>query len=53
MVKLSNNDKLIGFKFVLPLFYPFDPPMVFVDEPEDELVVDMLDYLDPGNRIMF
>ena len=33
--------------------YPADAPLVYLDEPEDKQVVDMVDYLDQGNVIMF
>jgi hypothetical protein len=33
--------------------FPHDAPFVFLDEPELSEVVDMVDYLDSGNRIMF
>ena len=33
--------------------YPVDAPLVYLDEPEDKQVVDMVDYLDQGNVIMF
>ena len=42
-----------GFKFVLPSTYPQFPPLVFLDEPENALVTEMIDYIDQGNAIEF
>ena len=44
---------MLGFKFVTPQDYPKSPPFAFLDEKEDAEVVEMVDYLDKGNRIMF
>ena len=33
--------------------YPVEAPLAYLDEPENQEVVDMIDYLDKGNRIMF
>lgn len=49
----SGVTKLLGFKFVLPHHYPSTAPLAFLDEPEREEIIDMVDYLDSGNRIMF
>ena len=49
----TGKDKLLGFKFVLPFQYPLSAPLVFLDEPENKEVIDMIDYLDKGNRINF
>lgn len=38
---------------MLPEGYPGNAPIVFLDEPEVEEIVEMIDYLDSGNRIMF
>ena len=57
--KLSINlqemgkQRPMGFKFVLPVNYPASAPYVYLDEPENQEVIDMIDYLDSGNRIMF
>lgn len=55
MVKLpsTNKDKFLGFKFVLPINYPVDAPLVYLDEPVNQEVIDMIDYLEAQNRIMF
>ena len=45
--------KDIGFKFVLPNMYPQAAPIAMLDEPEKADVIEMVDYLDKGNRIMF
>lgn len=54
-MKLSQTgkDKFLGFKFVCPQNYPNVAPFAFLDEVEDPEVVEMVDYLDAGNRIMF
>ena len=54
-IKLPQSDKykMLGFKFVLPQTYPDNAPLVFLDEQERAEVVEMIDYLDKGNRIMF
>ena len=44
---------MLGFKFVTPQDYPRSAPFAFLDEKEDAEVVEMVDYLDKGNRIMF
>jgi hypothetical protein len=38
---------------VLPATYPDSPPFVYIDAPENPEVVEFIDYLDKGNRIMF
>jgi hypothetical protein len=47
----SQQQKLLGFKFVLPDNYPIGCPLVYLDEKENPEVVEMIDYLDKGNRI--
>ena len=49
----TGKDKLLGFKFVLPVNYPMSAPVILLDEPEKQEVIDMIDYLDKGNRINF
>lgn len=49
----SGEGKLLGFKFILPKLYPAEAPLAYLDEPENQQVVDMVDYLDQGNRIVF
>ena len=48
MVKLpsTGKDRFLGFKFVLPINYPFDAPLIYLDEPIDQEVIDMIDYLE-------
>ena len=55
MVKLpsTQKDRFLGFKFVLPVNYPVDAPLVYLDEPINQEVIDMIDYLEAQNRIMF
>lgn len=43
----------MGFKFILPKFYPAEAPLAYLDEPENQEVIDMIDYLDSGNRVVF
>lgn len=49
----TGTNKLLGFKFVLPVNYPNSAPLSFLDEPENAEVIEMIDYLDKGNRVMF
>ena len=44
---------MLGFKFVLPNKFPAQAPLAYLDEPENAEVVEMIDYLDVTNRIMF
>lgn len=53
LINLIGKTRMIGFKFVLPSSYPQMPPLTFLDEPEDELVIEMIDYIDKGNVIEF
>ncbi len=53
MIQLANGQRMIGFKFVMPLDFPREAPLVFLDEPENAQVVEFVDYVDKGNRIMF
>ena len=50
-VQVAGKQRAFGFKFMLPPDYPNVPPMVYLDEVENEGIVDMLDYLDKGNII--
>ena len=51
---MSNGSvKLFGFKVLLPKFYPMVCPIVFLDEPENPQIIEMIDYLDKGNIIQF
>ena len=38
---------------MLPDNYPSAAPLAYLDEPESAEVVEMIDYLDVSNRIMF
>lgn len=49
----SGQGKLLGFKFLLPKLYPAEAPLAYLDEPENQEVVDFIDYLDQGNRVVF
>jgi hypothetical protein len=51
-IKVNNKDRPIGFKFILPSQYPHLAPYVYLDEPLDESVIEIIDYVDNGNRIM-
>ena len=44
---------MLGFKFIFPPEYPKGAPLAYLDEPEDPEVVEMVDYLDSGNKMMF
>ena len=48
---MNNRQRPIGFKFILPTEYPTQAPFVYLDEPENAEVVELLDYVDAGNRI--
>ena len=50
-IQLNNRQRPIGFKFILPVGYPEDAPFVYLDEPERAEVVELLDYVEKGNRI--
>ena len=50
-VQVAGQQRAFGFKFMLPPDYPNAPPIVYLDEPENALIVEMLDYLDKGNII--
>ena len=50
-IKLQNRVRPIGFKFLLPSQYPFSPPYVYLDEPENPVVVELIDYVEKNNRI--
>jgi hypothetical protein len=49
----SGESRFIGFRFVITENYPFDPPHAYLDEPENATLIEIIDYLDAGNRIMF
>lgn len=53
MIQLADKDRFIGFKFVIPTFYPFEAPLTYLDEPENKQVIEFIDYVDKGNVIMF
>lgn len=44
---------MLGFKFILPPQFPVGAPLVFLEGKENPEVIDMVDYLDKGNRVMF
>ena len=50
-IKLHTQVRPIGFKFLLPAQYPVVPPYVYLDEPENAQVVELLDYIEKNNRI--
>ena len=50
-IKLQNRVRPIGFKFLLPAQYPIVPPYVYLDEPVDATVIELLDYVEDKNRI--
>jgi hypothetical protein len=44
---------MIGFKYILTSFFPFQPPKVFLDEPITKKDIEFIDYVDEGNVINF
>ena len=50
-VQVAGQNRAFGFKFMLPPAYPSAPPLVYLDDEENPKIVEMLDYLDKGNRI--
>lgn len=38
---------------LLPHIYPLSPPVVFLDEPINQDVIEMIDYLENENRVLF
>ena len=52
-LKEANKQRPCGFKFVLPVNFPQNAPLVYLDEAENKDVVDMIDYLEAGNRMMW
>ena len=51
-ILVNNKPRPIGFKFILLSSYPNTAPCVYLDEPIDESVVAMIDYIDKNNRIL-
>ena len=47
----NDKEKLIKYRIILPQFYPKQAPWVFLDEPVNQNLVDLIDYLEPNNRI--
>ena len=52
-IEVNGKPRPIGFKFLCPREYPREPPYVFLDEPLNEQVIEVYDYIDDGNRIRF
>lgn len=52
-IDLAQSHRFLGFKFILSSNYPNTPPMAFLDEPENPMLLEYIDYLGKGNRIMF
>ena len=50
-IKLQSKTRTIGFKFLIPAQYPFVPPYVYLDEPINPGVIEMIDYVEENNRI--
>ena len=50
-IKLQSKVRTIGFKFLIPSQYPFVPPSVSLDEPVNQSVIEMIDYIEGNNRI--
>ncbi len=47
----GGKERLFGFKFILPSMYPFEPPICLLDEPESQLIIEVVDYIGSGNVI--
>ena len=50
-IKLQHKTRPIGFKFLIPCQYPAAPPYVYLDEPENPSVIELIDYVESKNRI--
>ena len=50
-IQVNDKSRPIGFKFILPSEYPIAAPFVFLDEAENKQVIELIDYVDAGNRI--
>lgn len=50
-IQVNNKERPIGFKFILPIQYPMQPPYVYLDEPFSQSVQENFDYIDKTNRI--
>ena len=50
-VQVQGRQRPVGFKFILPPQYPYAGPFVYLDEPVNQEVIDVIDYVDRGNRI--
>jgi hypothetical protein len=53
LINIESGVKMIGFRFVITSFFPFSPPLAFLDEPLNQNVIDFIDYVDDGNVINF
>jgi hypothetical protein len=51
MLQIPSGNRFFGFKFVLPKEFPQKAPLCFLDEKEDPALLDLIDYLRPGNKI--
>ena len=47
----DGNIKMFGFKFIIVTFFPHNPPIVFLDEPQNPNLVEFFDYITLGNKI--
>ena len=52
-IQMSEGGKMIGFKFVIPSNFPGQPAMPFLDEPINQTVSEIFDYVDEGNKLSF
>jgi len=52
LIQLVDKQKFFGFKFVLPILYPYEPPLTYLDEPENPILLSYIDYLEKGNKIV-
>lgn len=52
-VNVQNKSRFVNYKIILPSVYPHKVPFVYLDEPINKEVIEMIDYLEDQNRIQF
>ena len=50
---MSDGGRMIGFKFVLATMFPNFPPLCFLDEPINPMVIEFIDYVEDNNLLAF
>jgi len=53
VLKHNNQRRDFGFRVILPQFYPYEAPYVYLDERENPEIVELVDYIDEGNVMKF